>query len=105
MQSKTCNIIVKIVNLATWGRGSSTHCVCVCVSVTTVMSTVSPLKGKVRYKQKVLDVGTKMNLGKRSWFKLWELLAYSEILTHNLRLEIDASMSPVLFEEDYWYIK
>jgi len=37
--------------------------------------------------------------------KLWELLAYSEIFTRHLRLEIDASMPPVLFEEDYWYIK
>jgi len=79
--------------------------VCVCVSVTTVVSTVSPLIGKIRYQQKVLDIGNKMNLGKRSWFKLWELLAYNEILTHNLLLEIDASMSPVLVEEDYWYIR
>jgi len=35
----------------------------VCVSVTTVVSTVSPLIGKVRYQQKVLDIGNKKNVG------------------------------------------
>jgi len=33
------------------------------VSATTVVSTVSPLKGKVRYQQKVLDIGNKIIVG------------------------------------------
>jgi len=33
------------------------------VSVTAVVSTVSPLIGRVRYQQKVLDIGNKMNMG------------------------------------------
>jgi len=48
-----------------WGRGSSTRvrqCVCVCVSVTTLTGAMSPLKVKVRYQQKALDVGNKTNI-------------------------------------------
>jgi len=39
-------------NLAHMVRGSCTDCVCVCVSVTSPASAVSPLKAKVRYKRK-----------------------------------------------------
>ena len=76
-----------------WGRGSSTHCVCVCVRVyvrvcvyvclcvcvcvcvyvcvrvcvcvsfTTLAGAMSPLKSTVRYQQKALDVGNKINIG------------------------------------------
>ena len=65
------------------GRGSSNHCVCVCVcvcvsvclcvcvsvclyvsvSVTTLVSTMNALKPKVRYQQKALDAGNKINVG------------------------------------------
>ena len=36
--------------------------VCLCVSVTTLVGATSPLKAKVRYQQKVLDVGDKINI-------------------------------------------
>ena len=45
------------------GRGSSNRCVCVCVSVTTLTSATNALKAKVRYQQKALDAGNKMNVG------------------------------------------
>jgi len=45
------------------GRGSSTHCVCVYVSVTTMMGATSPIKAKLRYQDKVLNVGDKINVG------------------------------------------
>jgi len=40
-------------------------CVCVCVCVTALAGVMSPLKSqvKVRYQQKALDVGNKMNVG------------------------------------------
>ena len=47
------------------GRGSSTSyvCVSVCISVTTLAGAMSPLKAKVRYQQKALDIGNKINIG------------------------------------------
>ena len=47
------------------GRGSSNHsvCVCVCVSVTALASATNALKAKVRYHQKALDAGNKINVG------------------------------------------
>jgi len=47
------------------GRGSSNHCVCVCVcvSATALASTMNALKAKLRYQQKALDVGNKINIG------------------------------------------
>jgi len=38
-------------------------CVCVCVSFTTLAGVTSPLKSTVRYQQKALDVGNKINIG------------------------------------------
>ena len=38
-------------------------CLCVCVSVTTLASTTDALKPKVRYQQKALDAGNKINVG------------------------------------------
>ena len=38
-------------------------CVCVFVSVTALVRAMSPLKVKVRYQQKALDEGNKMNVG------------------------------------------
>ena len=38
-------------------------CVCVCVSVTALVSTTNALKAKVRYQQKALDAGNKINVG------------------------------------------
>ena len=38
-------------------------CVCVFVSVAALVSVTSPLKVKVRYQQKALDAGNKMNVG------------------------------------------
>ena len=93
------------------GRGSSNHCVCVCVclcvSVTAPASATNALKAKVRYQQKALDAGNKINVGIKLKFsvrKLWQLLAYHEIFSWRLRQEIDASRSVVLLE-DYWYVK
>jgi len=37
--------------------------VCVCVSVTNLASTTNALKAKVRYQQKALDAGNKLNVG------------------------------------------
>ena len=49
------------------GRGSSDHnlCVClsVCESVTALTSATNALKTKVRYQQKALDAGNKINVG------------------------------------------
>ena len=49
------------------GQGSSNHCVCVCLSVclsvTALLSATNDLKAKVRYKQKALDAGNKINVG------------------------------------------
>ena len=44
-------------------RGSSNHCVCVCVSLTALASATNALKAKVRYQQKALDAGNKINVG------------------------------------------
>ena len=38
-------------------------CPCVFVSVAALVSAMSPLKVKVRYQQKALDTGNKMNVG------------------------------------------
>jgi len=38
-------------------------CVCVNVSVTTLASAMNALKAKVRYQQKALNAGNKMNVG------------------------------------------
>jgi len=38
-------------------------CVCICVSVTTLVSATNALKAKVRYQQKALDAGNKINVG------------------------------------------
>ena len=38
-------------------------CVCVCLSVTALASTTNALKAKVRYQQKALDAGNKINVG------------------------------------------
>ena len=38
-------------------------CLCVCVSVTTLASATNALKAKVRYQQKALDAGNKINVG------------------------------------------
>ena len=38
-------------------------CVCVCVSVTALVSATNALKAKVRYQQKALDAGNKINVG------------------------------------------
>jgi len=43
------------------GRGSSNHCVC--VSVTALASATNALKAKIRYQQKALDAGNKLNVG------------------------------------------
>ena len=43
------------------GRGSSNRCVC--VSVTTLASATNALKAKVRYQQKALNTGNKINIG------------------------------------------
>ena len=45
------------------GRGSSNHSVCVCVSVTALANATNALKAKVRYQQKALDAGNKINVG------------------------------------------
>ena len=42
------------------GRGSSNRCVCVCVCLA---SATNALKAKVRYQQKALDAGNKINVG------------------------------------------
>jgi len=54
-----------LLTLPLCGRGSSTHCVCLCVrvSVTGLAGAISCLKAKVRYQQKTLDAGNKMNVG------------------------------------------
>ena len=36
---------------------------CVCVSVTALASVMNALKAKVRYQQKALDAGNKLNVG------------------------------------------
>ena len=38
-------------------------CVSVCVSVTTLASAMNVLKAKVRYQQKALNTGNKINIG------------------------------------------
>jgi len=38
-------------------------CVCVCVSVSALVSAMNALKAKVRYQQKALDAGNKINIG------------------------------------------
>ena len=38
-------------------------CLCVCVSVTTLASATKALKAIVRYQQKALDAGNKINVG------------------------------------------
>jgi len=38
-------------------------CVCVCVRVTALVSTMNLLKAKVRYQQKALETGNKINVG------------------------------------------
>ena len=38
-------------------------CVCVCVCVTALASATNALKAKVRYQQKALDAGNKINVG------------------------------------------
>jgi len=38
-------------------------CVCVSVSVTTLAGTMRPLKAKVRYQLKALNVGNEINVG------------------------------------------
>jgi len=38
-------------------------CVCVCVSVTALVSAMNALKAKVRYQQKALNAGNKINVG------------------------------------------
>ena len=54
-----------MVNLAHAGASSSAHCVCLCVCVcmcvTTLMGAMSLLE--VRYQQKTLNVGNKINIG------------------------------------------
>ena len=47
------------------GQGSSNRCVCVfvCVSVTALASAMNALKAKVRYQQKALNTGNKINVG------------------------------------------
>jgi len=77
-------------------------CVCVCVCY----HSSSPLKAKVRYRQKALDIGNKINIGIKLKFsvqKLWQLLAYPKIFTWHLWQETDACRSLVLLQEDYWY--
>jgi len=37
--------------------------VCVCVCITALVGATSPLESKVRYQQKVLDVGNRLNVG------------------------------------------
>ena len=50
-------------------RVSSNHCVfvcvcvCVCVSVTALVSATNALIAKVRYQQKALNTGNKINVG------------------------------------------
>ena len=44
-------------------QGVRIVCVGVSVSVSTLVRAMSPLKVKVRYQQKVLDTGNKMNVG------------------------------------------
>jgi len=50
-----------------WEQGSSNFYVCVCLSVclsvTALASATNALKAKVRYKQKALDAGNKINVG------------------------------------------
>jgi len=76
------------------------------VSVTALASTTYALKAKVRYQQKALDAGNKMNIGIE--LKILDskvmtvtcILAYHEIFTWRLWQEIDASSSLALLEED-----
>ena len=72
------------------------------------MSATNALKAEVRYQQKALDAGNKINVGielKFSVQNLWQLLAYHESFAWRLQQEINASRSLVLLEEGYWYIK
>ena len=52
---------ISLLTLPMRGRGSSNRCVC--VSVTTLASATNALKAKVRYQQKALDAGNKVNVG------------------------------------------
>ena len=77
------------------------------MSVTTPVSATNALKAKVRYQQKALNVGNKIDVGIELNLlssKVITDLAYHEIFTRRLRQEIDASRLLVLLE-DYWYIK
>jgi len=68
---------------------------------------MNALKAKVRYQQKALDAGNKINVGmelKILGSKVMTVIAYHEIFTWCLRQEVDASRSLVLLE-DNWYVK
>ena len=45
------------------GRGSSNHCVCLCVCYRSSVRVLQMLKAKVRYQQKALNAGNKINVG------------------------------------------
>ena len=81
---------------------------CVCVSVTTLASATNALKVKVRYQQKVLDAGNKINVGielKILGSKVMTVISLPWNLYLALRQEIDVSRSLVLLEEYHWYVK
>jgi len=44
-----------------WERGFKAHCVC--VTVTALASAMNPLKAKIRYQQKAVDIDNKINIG------------------------------------------
>jgi len=70
------------------------------MSVTTPVSATNALKVKVRYQQKVLNAGNKIDIGIELNLlssKVITDLAYHEIFTRCLRQEIDASRLLVLF--------
>ena len=83
-----------------WGGGTHCVCVCVCLSITALAGTTSPLKAKVRYQQKTLDVY-------REQFEIdvgteLKILSSKVTLTViSLWQEIDANKPLVLLEGDY----
>ena len=69
------------------------------------MGATSPIKAKVRYQDKVHNVGDKINVGIENFMTVIMIaIGYLEIFIQYLQQEIDASRSLVLLK-DYWYIK